>query len=116
MTTLHEQAWELLKIHVGHQNPIYSAQLSRALAVGDDRRGTPETRAVITDLVRMGFPIGAERGGYFVLKTPDELEKYCRELSSRAAGILARSRNVRRAFQRFYRVATVDQPRLEAYT
>ena len=115
MTTLHEQAWDLIRLHVGHENPLQSADLSRALSIGDDHRGTRVTRALITDLIRQGYPIGATGQGFFVIQTSEELERYCRELSSRAAGILARSRNVQRAFATYYRGAPASQPRLEGF-
>lgn len=95
--SIHERAWAMLKEHTAG-DPLRSAILSRALGVGDENTGTPATRTIITDLVRQGYPIGANSGGYFVIQTEAELLEYCADLRRREAGIRARIENVTSAF------------------
>ena len=99
MTDLVDLAWRILSEHVGHRNPITSANLSRSLAVGDDQKGTRETRALIVEVIRRGLPVAASEEGYFVLDNDQELESYITDLQDRIAGIQQRGQLVNRAFQ-----------------
>ena len=98
MPDLYDRAWEILAQHVGHKNPITSAELSRTLQVGDDKRGTRETRSIVLEVIRRGLPVGATDEGYFVLENEVEKEDYIRELNDRIAGISNRGNLVIRAF------------------
>lgn len=99
---VYELAWNALKLHLGHENPLKSAELARILGnAADSRTGTPETRALITELIRRGLPIGATSDGYFVLRTSEELQRYVAELNDRASAILYRAKLVERAFQTY---------------
>lgn len=97
-----ERAWELLRTHVGHANPITSAELARVLGTGDEHRGTAETRAIITEVIRRGLPVGATESGYFVLANAIERDRYVRELEDRASAIIYRGKLVQRAFETYY--------------
>ena len=98
MTDIYDRAWEILATHVGHKNPIKSAELSRLLEVGDDKRGTRETRAIILEVIRRGLPVGATEEGYFVLQDQQELEGCIQDLTDRIAGIQQRGVLITRAF------------------
>jgi hypothetical protein len=99
---IYDRCWAALKTHVGKNHPMTSAELAVVLGTGDEHRGTAETRAIITELLRRGLPIGATAEGYFLLQTPEEKELYIRELQDRAQGVLFRAQLVERAFATYY--------------
>ncbi len=99
MNDLVERAWAELKTHVGHENPLSSAELARILGTGDEHRGTATTRSIIVEVIRRGLPVGATEAGYFVLSSRIELDRYIRELEDRAGAIVYRGKLVQRAFE-----------------
>jgi|HubBroStandDraft_1064217.scaffolds.fasta_scaffold78925_4 hypothetical protein len=93
-----DRVHDILKEHVGENDPIHSQTIARLLNIGDEAAGTPSTRAVITQLLRQGVAVGATPQGYFLIANGDELERYCADLQRRQDGIEARILAVRRAF------------------
>jgi hypothetical protein len=110
VSDVYDLAWSILAGHVGHKNAIKSADLSRMLKVGDDRRGTRETRAIVLEILRRGLPVGATEEGYFVLENENERDEYVRELNDRIVGIQHRGLLVVRAFASYKTGATTEAP------
>ena len=111
-SALLEKAWEILKTHVGAGEPIASSALSEMLGVGDHDKGTVQTRALILELLRRGYPIGAHERGYFLLANEAEKNEYQRELLDRAAAITYRANIVERAWQMYHGSSKENRPML----
>lgn len=60
--------------------------------------GGRAVRALITELIRRGVPVGATEHGYYLITRTEDLERYTVELEQREMGIRARIVAVRRAF------------------
>lgn len=81
----------------GPEAAISAADLARVCDI-PTAPGGRSVRALITELVRRGVPIGATEHGYFLITENRDLERYCAELEQREMGIRARIVAVRRAF------------------
>lgn len=101
MSDVVDRAWEILSKHVGHRHPITSAELSRMLEVGDDKRGTRATREIVRDVLRRGLPVAATEEGYFVAENEQEHDGYINELNDRIVGIQSRGQLFERAFRSY---------------
>jgi hypothetical protein len=92
------QVERILKWHVGESKALSSKKLAGMLHTPDEHKGTPLTRALITECIKRGMAIGATEKGYFILETEAELNRYVDDLERRERAIHYRAVAVRHNF------------------
>lgn len=103
---------EILKVlerHQGRRNAIKASELAEMF--GLSKTNTYAVRALITELIRKGYPIcsATQRPeGYFLPETYQEVNDYCQTLKDRGIADIIRRRDVKLAAQRYF----TGQPRL----
>lgn len=102
-TTTDEQVLDaiedIIRGHVGADNPITSGEISERLGGYDHLDSTPRTREAIRALVHeREMPIAANGSGYFLISSAEELTDYLDSLQSREDKIADRRAAVRNAF------------------
>ena len=92
-----EQVKQIMDGRVGRDNAITSADIRDQLQINENET-TPQTRAIITYLVKEeGMPIVARTGqpaGYFIAEDEDDIYNYVGTLSSRMNNIEERRKSV----------------------
>jgi len=97
-----EQVKQIMEGRIGREYAITSAEIRDKLQINENET-TPQTRAIITHLVKQeGMPIVARTGrpaGYFIAEDEDEIYNYVGTLSSRVNNIEDRRTSVLDAAQ-----------------
>lgn len=95
-----QEARSILEQHVGKDNAITSQELSERLGGLDTLDSTPNTRAVIRDVMEAyQLPIAGSSDGYYIVSGPDEYTDAMALLNSRIDGIRERQQLLAEAWQ-----------------
>lgn len=103
----------VVRRHLGSHDPVTSRELAEVF--GTDRLdSTPRTRHILREVLRTRrIPVGASARGYFLIRTPEELDAYLGNLNLRIAGIAERVALTRLAFGEFYEGRLPVQQKLD---
>lgn len=94
------RAKAILKDHVGEANAITSQELSDELGGLDSLDSTPQTRAVVREVIAQHrLPVAGSANGYFVVASEDEYDAAIETLESRIIGIVERKTLLRLAYR-----------------
>lgn len=96
-----EGAYEILKDST-RENPVTSETIRKALSI-KDFSGRWRSRDLITEMMRRtGLPLASGNGGYFVMRTSDDLKVYRSQLRVRSLHIQGRIDLIERNWERMY--------------
>jgi hypothetical protein len=87
----------LLKFAKG---PRTAGEIADQVGIAESNDSCPSTRKLIRDLIETGHPIGSTAGGYRLLQTGKEVQRYLNSLLKRQIGISHRIEAVYEAAKR----------------
>jgi hypothetical protein len=105
MTTVDLEIAILEYIHAQNGKRVTSDEIRDRFNIKETTTGNFKTRKLIKSALRefgttIGVPIGAERAGYFLIKTEQEVLEYVNNLNGRIGGIQERITLVMKAWKR----------------
>lgn len=84
LTTLQSAVYQILKNHVGKENPITGAEIQKQINLFDtDHKKGANLRQIINTLRDKGYTICANENGYYYAKNKFELYEYIQEFQNR---------------------------------
>lgn len=92
-------------IHAQKGNRVTSDEIRDRFNIKETTTGNFKTRKLIKSALRefgttIGVPIGAERAGYFLIKSEQEVLEYVQNLNGRIGGIQERINLVLKAWEK----------------
>jgi len=99
MSSLNKQKEVILVLQdTTYENPMPARDISELLNINDSIT-CPRTRQLILDTVKnLGTPIGSCNGGYYIIRTGHEMQRYLNSLLTRQIGITERIDTVYKAW------------------